>query len=118
MLSKILGIIGISIGLLWLARPEALKNRLKKKMNRRFKFIIYGFIIMFGFLLIGSVIGAPGLIPKIVGIIGMIVVIKGILLISSKASDKMLNWWTNRPLVFFRLWALCIIAIGIMLILA
>ncbi|MEA3306113.1 MAG: hypothetical protein U9R52_04795 [Candidatus Omnitrophota bacterium] len=118
MLSNMLGVIIIITGLLWLFKPEILRNRLKKKMNRKLKLIVYGFVIMFGFLIIGSVIKAPGLLPKIVGIMGIILAIKGILLITSKASEKMLNWLADRPLGFFRIWAFVILIMGIMLILA
>ena len=118
MFSKIVGTISIITGLLWLLRPEALKNRLKKKMNRKLKLTVYVFIIIFGFLLIGSVLGARGILPKIVGIIGMVITIKGILLITSKTSEKMSEWVANKPLQFFRIWALAVLTIGIMLLLA
>ncbi|MGB2706219.1 MAG: hypothetical protein WBC74_05145 [Candidatus Omnitrophota bacterium] len=118
MLSKALGIISIITGLWWLIRPEALQNRLKRKMNRKLKFTVYMFIIIFGFLLIGSVLGARGILPKVVGIIGMVITIKGILLITSKTSEKISDWLAGKPLQFFRIWALAILAIGIMLILA
>lgn len=118
MLSKVLGIITVMAGILWLLKPETLRNRLKKKTNRRLKLVVFGFIITFGFLIIVSVIKTPGLLPKIIGIAGMIVAIKGILLIASKASEKALDWLGDKPLLFFRIWALCILIIGIMLLLA
>ena len=116
-MAKILGFIWIILGLLWLIKPQALKNRIKRKMNRKMRWTIYGFLIIFGILMVGSVIKAPGLLPKIVGVVGLILVIKGILLLLSKASDKLWNWWAEQPLVIFRLQALCILAVGIMLIL-
>lgn len=116
-MAKILGFIWIILGILWFAKPEVLKNRLKRKINRKIRWTIYGFLILFGILMIGSVIKAPGLLPKIVGIVGLILVIKGIFLLLSKASEKLWKWWADRPLSVFRLQALCIIAIGIILIL-
>lgn len=118
MLSKILGVISVLAGLLWLIKPDFLKNRLKKKINRKIKFIVYGFVIIFGFLLIGSALKAEGLYLKLIGIIGMIVVIKGIMLITSKTSEKILDWLAEKPLYFFRIWALFIILLGVMLIMA
>lgn len=116
MLSKIAGIIWIVFGLLWLARPEVLKNRLKKKMNRRMKKIVYGFILMFGFLLIGSVIKAPGLLPKVIGIIGAIIAIRAIMAITSTASEKMLDRLGDRSIKFFRVWAVSVLVIGVILL--
>ena len=115
MLSKILGTIWILLGILWLARPESLKNRLKKKTNRRMKRVVYGFVLVFGFLLIGSVFKTPGILAKIIGIIGLLLTIKAIILITSKASEKLLDWWAEKPLIFFRIWAAVLLAIGLML---
>ena len=118
MLSKIVGIIGIFTGLLWLMRPEALKNRLKRKMSRKLKLTVYCFIIIFGLLIIGSALGAPGILGKAVGIIGLIITIKVIMLITSKTSEKMSEWLADKPLKLYRIWALAIVAVGVMLILA
>ena len=118
MLSKLLGIIWIILGVLWVAKPDILKNRLKKKMNRKIRWVVFGFIIIFGLLLVGSVIKAQGILPKIIGLVGIIITIKAILLLTSKTSEKIINWWAEKPLIFFRIWALVVLAIGIMLILA
>ena len=118
MLSSILGAISIIAGALWLFKPDSLKNRLKRKMSRKLKFVVYIFVIVFGFLIIGSVIGAKGILPKVVGILGLIIVIKGILLFTSKASEKISDWLAAKPLVFFRILAFIVLAMGIMLILA
>ena len=118
MLSNILGAITVLTGILWLAKPNMLRNKLKKKINRKLRMAICGFIVFFGFLIIRSVMKLYGIIPRILGIIGFIIIIKGILLLMTQASQKLLDWMSNRPLVFFRIWAACIIAMGIMLILA
>jgi hypothetical protein len=117
MLSKVLGIATVLIGLLWLAKPQILQNRLKRKMGRKLRFAVFGFIVAFGFLIVGSAFRAPGLLPKIVGIIGLVIAIKGILVITSKASEKMLEWLGERPLSFFRIWATVVVATGVMLFL-
>ena len=106
------------IGLLWFIKPEMLKNRIKRKMTHNLKRVVFGFVIVFGLLLVGSVMKASGIIPKIIGVIGIIIVVKGSLLITGKASDKLLDWWGAKPIIFFRIWAACVLAIGIMLVLA
>ena len=116
MLTKILGIIWVVLGMWWLLKPEALKRRLKRKMNRRIKWTIYGSILIFAFLLIGSVMRTPGIIPKIIILIGVILAIRVITLFATKTADKVLDLWANRPLKFFRIWALVVLASGIMLI--
>ena len=70
MLSKILGVIWIILGLWWVVKPEALKNRLKRKMSRKVRWMVFIFVIIFACSMIGSVLKVSGLLPKIVGIIG------------------------------------------------
>ena len=112
---KLLGIIWIILGLLWLLKPDLLKNRLKRKIGRRIKWTVYGFLVAFGCLIVGGALKMPGLWAKAAGIIGAVLVIKGILLFSSKTSDRLWQWWAERPLLYFRAQALFILAVGIIL---
>ncbi|MBL7071677.1 MAG: hypothetical protein ISS26_05870 [Candidatus Omnitrophica bacterium] len=114
-MAKILGIIWTILGLLWLFKPEILKNRLKRKVGRRMKWIVYGFLIVFGFLIVASVLKAPGLPAKLAGMIGAVIAVKGMLLLFSKTSDRLWQWWADMPLIYFRLQALIVLAIGIFL---
>ena len=116
MLTKILGIIWVVLGMWWLLKPEALKKRLKRKMSRRLKWTIYGSVLAFALILIGSVMRTPGIIPKIIILIGAILAIRVITLFAAKTADKVLDLWADRPLNFFRIWALVTLATGIMLI--
>ena len=118
MLSKILGVIWMLFGAIWLVKPQILKNHMKKKMNRRMRGVVYGFILVFGFLLIGSVIKSPGFLSKVVGIVGAVIAIKAILLITSKTSEKIFDWEREKPLIYFRMWALAVLAVGLMLMFA
>ena len=77
-------------------------------MSRKVRWTVYGFLLVFGFLMMGSVFKAPGLVPKIVGIIGIIITIKVILMITSKTSEKIFGWLAKKPLIIFRIWALFI----------
>jgi multisubunit Na+/H+ antiporter MnhB subunit len=115
MFAKVLGIIWILLGILWALKPDMLKRRLQKKMNRKMRRVVFGFILVFGFLLIGSVLKTPGILAKIVGVIGMVIAIRGIMLLTSKTSEKVFEWWGERPLVFFRVWGVVVFATGVML---
>lgn len=118
MLAKIIGVIWVLSGLLWFFRPDSLKRRLARKMSRKFRFIVYGFILVFGLTIIGSVLKAEGIIAKIVGIAGIIITIKAILLLTSKTSGKIIDWLAEKPVKFFRITASIMIVFGIMLYLA
>ena len=115
MLSRILGIIWIISGLLWLIKPETLRNMLGRKIKRKTIWVVFSFILMFGLLLTGSVIRVYGLLPKIIGITGMVLAIRAIMIITSRTSEKFSDWWAARPVAYFRMWALFILGMGIML---
>lgn len=116
MLYKILGMAWIAIGLLWLIQPQRLRGRLQRKMTLRMKWIVFGFLLTFGFAMLGSVLRADGLGIKIAGIIGMAITVKAILLITSKTSQKVISWWVAKPLIFFRIWGLLVLLAGLGLI--
>lgn len=116
-MAKILGIIWIILGILWAVKPAILRDRLKRKMSRKIKWAVYGFLLAFGILITGSVMKIPGILAKIVGLVGVILIIKTIVLMLSKTSEKLWEWWLSQPLIIFRLQALCFVVVGIMLVL-
>jgi len=118
MLAKIIGTLWMVFGLFWLMRPASLKMRLEKKMGRRIKIIVYIFIFVFGILILASVIRAPGWLPKLVGLAGIAITIYAIRLLTTRTSEKIFLWLGKKPLLFFRILALVITGIGIMLMLA
>lgn len=116
MISKIIGMIWILFGILWLFKPDLLKNRLKKKMSRKVRRTISGIIIVFGLFLIGGIITSPGLLVKIIGIIGVIIMVKAVLVLTSKTSEKALEWLADRSLLVFRIWAGVVLLAGAALV--
>ena len=116
MLSTIAGSIWAILGFLWLLKPQALKNKLTRKMNRKIKWIARGFVFALAVMLIGSIFKAEGMMQKVAGIIGLVITAKIIFLLTAKTSEKMIGWWAQRPLVFFRIWAAFILATGLALI--
>jgi len=116
MLSTIVGCIWVLLGLLWTFKPEMLKNRIKRKMTRTVKWTVLGFVIFFGFMIAGSVIKASGIWPKVIGILGLIIVIKLIMIFISKTSEKAIAWCADRPLIFFRIWGISLLVMGLMLV--
>jgi len=118
MLAKILGTIWILFGAFWVLKPKSLKERLSRKMNKKIHRVVLFFMLIFCFLMVGSVFKAPGFIPKVIGIVGMIIAIKVIMLLTSKTSEKLLAWWGDKPLIFYRILAVFIVSIGLGLVFA
>ena len=112
---KMLAGIWIVLGMLWLLKPQWLKSRIQKKATRRMKWTVYIFLIAFGMLITGSVIKAPGWPAKVAGVVGAILAIKGMLLLFTKASDRLWEWWASQPIIYFRFQALAMLALGIII---
>jgi len=116
MFTRILGIIWLLPGIWWLIRPERLKVRMQKKMTRRMRRVVFGAVITVGLLMSGSAFRVPGILPKIISLLGMVIAIKAIMLVTSKTSERVFEWWGERPIVFFRIWALFLVLTGVVLI--
>jgi hypothetical protein len=113
-LSRIIGSIVMFLGILGVINPGGFKRRLVRKMNFRMKFIVYGFVLVFAVLILGSAITAESLMAKAGGIVGLIITIKVIMLITSKSSQKLSMWLDGKPLRFFRVWAVVVFVMGLM----
>ena len=117
MFAKILGTIWILLGIIWTIKPQMLRRRLIKKMNRKMKWAVYGFILVFMSSLLGVVIKAQGFWLKIAALTAIFFVIKGIFSVIAKTSDKISGFWTEQPLAFFRIWGLVVFISGLLLFL-
>ncbi len=116
MLADIIGTLWIILGAFWLIKPTSLQKRLKRKINRKIRWIVLGFILIFALSILGAVLKAEGLLLKLAGIIGIIIAIRAVLLLTSKTSGKLLDKLADRPLVYFRIGGLLILIIGIILV--
>ncbi len=116
MLTNIIGILWIIAGLIGVIWPLRVKKKLARKVTRRMRRVVFGFIIVFGFSLIISVFKTQGMISKIIGVVGLVLAIKGIMLLTSKASEKMLGWWSERPVIVFRIQGIVVLVIGVALV--
>jgi hypothetical protein len=118
MIPGIIGFIMMLFGSVGLISPRMFKAHLRRRMNFRVKFIVYGFIVIFTVFILISVIKAQGMPAKIAGLAGLIITIKIIMLITSKSSERLSAWLEKKPLIFFRLLALIVFIMGLMLFLA
>lgn len=118
MFAKILGLLWAVLGLLWLFKPQSLRERIKKKMARKIKWIVLGFVVVFAFSIIGSIIKAEELYLKIIGAAALMVAARLILLATTKTSEKIFSWWEGRPLIFFRFCGLFVLITGAALFLS
>ena len=116
MLLKILGWMWIAGGVLFLWKPEWLRQKLKKKSLKSVRGVLFGFIMFVSILFIKGAWGVPGLLAKIVIVFGVIGVFKAFFMLKSKAAEILINWFVRQPVGFFRFAAAAQIVIGIILI--
>jgi len=115
-MAKIVGYIWIILGIIWILRPGAFRERLRRKASRKLRRVFYGALFIFGIAIAGSLLRINGFLPRVMGILGILLIFKSLFLYFSRASDKLWEWWGRQPLPVFRLQALGVIIIGALLV--
>lgn len=116
MLAKIIGWLWIGSGALFLLKPNILKNKLQKKGLKKVKKILFSLAVTAGIFLIIASGKMDGILSKVMAILGIVAILKGIFLLKSKLSEKLLNWAGSQPLLYFRILACLYILIGIVIL--
>ena len=117
MFIRILGWLWVITGVLFLLRPQWLKKRLQKKNMRLVRKYLFFIAVALGILLISVSWKIPGLLSKVIMIIGIAGIIKGFFFLKAKAADKTIQTLASRPLALFRVLALAYIVVGLMVLL-
>lgn len=116
MFAYILGVFWIALGVLWLWKPHILRSRTGRKTVRRLRWPVYILIAFVAINLIKLALAVEGLIYKIISLGAVLFLIKAAFSLQSKASERFFEWWSNLPLLVFRLIALSSLGTGIALI--
>jgi len=116
MLVKIVGTIWIIMGIIALIWPGYLQKRLGRQSVRKVKKYLFALAVILGVLLIAAAWGHPGWWPKVLVILGIIAIIKGLFFLKGQAAEKMLEWFGRQSLGFFRFAAIVYIILGILII--
>ncbi|NQT90904.1 MAG: hypothetical protein HQ558_06595 [Candidatus Omnitrophica bacterium] len=114
---KIIGYLWIMAGILFLAKPQILKNSLQRKSLKKLRkyFVLLSFFL--GGLLISIGWKFHGIMAKVVLIVGIISVFKGAFLIKGKVADRTVEWFAPKPLIYFRIGACFYILLGVIILL-
>lgn len=113
MLANIIGWIFVILGILFLVKPEILKNKLQKKSIKKLKKYLFYLALIISLGLLLASFKMSGVWAKIIAILGIIGVFKAIFLLKAKAADKILEWSSKQPLNLFRFGGAIYIIIGI-----
>ena len=117
MFTYIVGSLFIMLGILFLLYPESLRKRLRKKALRKIRRYLFAGAITLGILLISTGWKYEGLFPKILVLLGIIAIFKGMFFFKSRSADKVTEWILRQPIVLFKIFAACQIILGLVIIL-
>jgi len=116
MFSNILGGIFVLLGVLFLLYPEALRRRLRRKAIWKLRRYFFAAAFSLGILLISVGWRHEGLLPKVLMLIGIVALLKGLLLLNSRAAETVTAWILERPIVQLRVFAVGQIAMGLLIL--
>jgi len=115
MFFRIVGILWIALGIWWIMRPQVLKRRFSKKLRKtRRKFLLLIMLLVIG-LFFSASRHAHGMLANVFLVMAILGVIKAVFFFTSKAAEKAVDWWTEKPLWMWRLWALGFVIVGFLL---
>jgi hypothetical protein len=117
MLINLLGWFWFILGVISLIRPQILKNILQKKSIKKIKKVLIAIGIFLGLWLISAGFNIQGFLSKFLMILGIIVLVKALLFLKLKTADRIIEWFSRKPLSFYRLAACIYMLIGIIIIL-
>lgn len=91
MLISIFGWLWIIAGTIFMLKPQMMRNRLQKKGMKKLRKYFFLLSIILGGLLISAGWHYEGILAKLIVVVGIIAIIKGLILIKAKAADKMVG---------------------------
>ena len=74
------------------------------------------FAVIVGIAFIKMAWNIEGVASKLLIVLGILVVLKGLFLLKRKVAARAVDWLAKQPLIMFRAWALCYVAFGAFLV--
>ena len=102
----------IILGVWWFFRPASIRRRFEKRFRKSARWLLLtAFVVVAGLVFAGSrQIG--GVIGVILAIVGCIALLKGLLLLHGRVSDRVLDTWSRQPDAVYRLAAADLFLLG------
>ena len=116
MLVKFMGWLLIISGVIFLIKPEALRNKLVKKGIKRLKKTLFLITFTVAILFITTALKMQGIMSKVILVFGIIGIIKAFLFLKEKTGQKMLDLAINMPIICFRIGGIFYIIIGVIML--
>ncbi len=117
MFAKILGWAWIILGVVFLMKPQMLRNRLQKKGIKKIRKYLFAAALALSSMILSVAWNSEGILAKIVFIFGLVGIFKSMFFLKEKTSEKLVEWLSKQQLKFFTVWAVAQICFGVMLLL-
>jgi len=114
MFFKVIGLLWICLGIWWIMRPEGLKRRFRRMIKKGRRKMLFLVVLLIAGLFLSGARYSHGILANILLVAGILGIIKALFILSSKLADKAIDWWLERPLWMWRLWAGGLVLIGIL----
>ncbi|OIO39220.1 MAG: hypothetical protein AUJ75_01645 [Candidatus Omnitrophica bacterium CG1_02_49_10] len=116
MFIKPIGWIYIALGTWRLIKPQGIKRWFGKKINKALRKVFLALTLIVSGIFINASFRIEGIWSKVLLILGILGIVKGLIFLKGKSFEKIMKWWSDRPLWIWRLWAAFAVAFGIMLL--
>ncbi len=116
MFAKILGWVWVIMGVIFLIKPQLLKNRLQKKGIKKIRKYLFCVALALSSMILSIAWNSEGILAKIVFIFGLIGIFKSMFFLKEKTSENLVQWLSIQPIKFFSIGAALQICFGIMLL--
>ncbi|MDP6686204.1 MAG: hypothetical protein QGI05_04540 [Candidatus Omnitrophota bacterium] len=114
MFFRIVGILWIFAGIWWVMRPQSLKRHFSKMVKKNRRKVLFLVAIFVSGLFFSAAKFAQGILANILLVVALLGIIKAVFILSSKASERMMDWWIDKPLWMWRVWAGGFVLIGLL----
>ena len=105
----------ILLGLWWFLRPEGIKKRMRGKFRKTLGRIFFLALVVGAGALFSAAKDVGGVAGAILFVLGIVVLLKALIFLRSRARDAVFAWWADRPLWFYRVSAAALVACGVFL---
>ena len=112
---RLIGWWWILLGIWWLWRPRGIQKRMEGKLNSTLRSVVFFVLLLCAGTIFSAGWDLGGIWGIVLGIVALFFVLKALLLLRGKTADVILAWWRDRPLWFYRVMALVLIAAGLLL---
>lgn len=116
MLNKIVGIFFLLLGILFFLKPRLFLRWIQKKAHKRLKLLLFGILFFLGGALLKIGFSFPGWLAKLLILVGLFFLVKGILILKAKASQQILEVSSRIPINVYRASSLFYIILGLYLL--